>query len=145
MTTSTTGRCRDRSFARLLSLISITLYLRRQSEITVQSLIRLQGHRIVLPEDIGVAEDLPLVVIGAGKALLLRNVTIVQAASLTSCLKLGAGAQLIARPEDNVSRVEGADPDLIQEMGGEVHPHVIPFWNDCRTMLMEFSRVESGA
>ena len=75
----------------------------------------MQGHRIVLPEGITIAEPLPLIVIGAGKALLLRNVTLVCAASLSACLQLGPGAQLLAHPGENVTKLDGPDPSLATE------------------------------
>jgi hypothetical protein len=50
-----------------------------------------QGHRLILPEGIGDSEALPLIIVGAGKTLLLQNVKIVHAASLPSCLQLGSG------------------------------------------------------
>jgi vacuolar protein sorting-associated protein 13A/C len=36
-------------------------------------------------------EGLPLILVGAGKTLQLRNVTVLGAASLPACLHLGAG------------------------------------------------------
>jgi hypothetical protein len=50
------------------------------------------GHRLVLPAGLAESEALPLILIGAGKSMLLRNVRIVNAASLGACLQLGAGA-----------------------------------------------------
>ena len=50
-----------------------------------------QGKRLILPQDISVDEPLPLILIGAGKTLLLKNLTLVCAASLPACLQLGAG------------------------------------------------------
>ncbi|KAK9834254.1 hypothetical protein WJX81_000411 [Elliptochloris bilobata] len=75
------------------------------------------GHRLVLPEGLGPAEALPLILVGEGRTLLLRNVRIVHAASLAACLQLSAGAQLVAHPANNVHRVDGADPDLDAEPG----------------------------
>ncbi len=46
----------------------------------------------MLPEGLGASEALPLILVGEGKTLLLRNVTIVHAASLAACLQLSAGA-----------------------------------------------------
>ena len=51
--------------------------------------------------DVQVAEGeaLPLVLVGAGKSLALRNVRLVHAASLGACLQLGAGGDpLLAVP-----------------------------------------------
>lgn len=52
-----------------------------------------QGKRLVLPQDISVEEPLPLILIGPGKTLQLKNLTLVHAASLPACLQLGAGKQ----------------------------------------------------
>ena len=49
------------------------------------------GHRIVLPRDVGPDDPLPLIVVGAGKTLLLRNVRLVHASSLPACLQLAPG------------------------------------------------------
>lgn len=45
----------------------------------------------MLPEGISNGEALPLIIIGAGKTLQLRNVRIVHAASLPACMQLGSG------------------------------------------------------
>jgi len=50
----------------------------------------------VLPEGLGAGDALPLILVGEGKTLLLRNVRIVHAGSLAACLQLSAGAR---RPE----------------------------------------------
>lgn len=49
------------------------------------------GHRIVLPQDVAPDDPLPLILIGAGKTLILRNVRLVHAASLPACLQLAPG------------------------------------------------------
>ena len=51
-----------------------------------------RGHRLVLPTAVDAQERLPLIVVGAGKTLQLRNITIVHSTSLAACLHLGAGA-----------------------------------------------------
>lgn len=78
--------------------------------------ICLQGHRIILPEGISVAEPLPLIIIGSGKRLTLQNVTLVHADSLPACLQLGAGSRLLAEEIDKVTMIKGADPDLPEEL-----------------------------
>ena len=50
-----------------------------------------QGHRLILPEGISDGEALPVIIVGAGKTLLLRDVKIVHAESLPACLQLGSG------------------------------------------------------
>ncbi|GIL84694.1 hypothetical protein Vretifemale_13318, partial [Volvox reticuliferus] len=69
------------------------------------------GGRLVLPPGLSPAESLPLIVIGANRALKLKNVRIVNCASLPPCLNLGPGAQLQAREEDGVKFVL-ADPEI---------------------------------
>lgn len=49
------------------------------------------GHRLVLPKGVDAEERLPTILIGAGKTLQLRNVTILHASSLAACLHLGPG------------------------------------------------------
>ncbi|MEW5298732.1 MAG: hypothetical protein WDW36_001820 [Sanguina aurantia] len=61
--------------------------------------------RLVLPKGLPSSESLPLIVVGAGKTLTLRNVSIVNCDSLAAVLQLGVGAQLIAREEDGVRLV----------------------------------------
>ena len=50
-----------------------------------------QGHRLILPEGISDGAAIPLIIVGAGKTLLLRDVKIVHAESLPACLQLGSG------------------------------------------------------
>ena len=50
-----------------------------------------QGKRLVLPQDISVDEPLPLILIGPGRTLQLKNLKLVHAASLPACLQLGPG------------------------------------------------------
>ena len=54
------------------------------------------GHKLVLPTGIDAQERLPLILVGAGTTLQLRNITIVHSSSLAACLHLGAG--MCARP-----------------------------------------------
>jgi hypothetical protein len=81
-----------------------------------------QGHRLIFPEGIAAAEQLPLLVVGTGKTLKLCNVTIVHAESLAACLQLAPGARLVADSEDNVTKMEGPDPELAKDMGNQVPP-----------------------
>ncbi|GLI59137.1 hypothetical protein VaNZ11_000962, partial [Volvox africanus] len=74
------------------------------------------GGRLVLPPGLSPAESLPLIVVGSNRALRLRNVRIVNCASLPSCLSLGPGAQLQAREEDGVKFVL-ADPEVDRQYG----------------------------
>lgn len=59
-----------------------------------------QGHRLILPEGISDGEALPVIIVGAGKTLLLRNVTIVHAASLPACLQLGPGKMRLSQTHE---------------------------------------------
>ena len=76
----------------------------------------MQGHRIILPEGINIAEPLPLIVIGAGKQLVLKNVLIVHADSLPACLQLGPGARLVAESKDKVTMIKGSDPAMPEDL-----------------------------
>ena len=57
-----------------------------------------------------------MIVIGAGKQLVLRNVAIVHAESLPACLQLGPGARLLAESKDKVTVVHGSDPDMPEDL-----------------------------
>lgn len=46
---------------------------------------------------------MPLIVVGRGKTLQLRNVRVSNQASLAACLSLGPGARLLAEPSDGVT------------------------------------------
>lgn len=49
------------------------------------------GFRLVLPEDMTPLDAVPLILVGNGKTLTFKNVTIVHAASLGAVLQLKAG------------------------------------------------------
>ncbi len=72
------------------------------------------GGRLVLPPGLAPGESLPLIVVGANRALQLKNVRIVNCASLPAVLSLGAGARLVAREEDGVKMVL-SDPEADRE------------------------------
>ena len=61
-----------------------------------------QGKRLVLPQDISVDEPLPLILIGPGKTLQLKNLKLVYAASLPACLQLGPGTNTCNKPHNYV-------------------------------------------
>jgi hypothetical protein len=61
-----------------------------------------QGKRLVLPQDISVDEPLPLILIGPGKTLQLKNVKLVYAASLPACLQLGPGMHTCIQAHNHV-------------------------------------------
>jgi len=65
-----------------------------------------QGHAIALPRTVPATERVPLIVIGRGKALRLRNVRVANAEALAGCLALGPGARLIAEEGDGVEMDE---------------------------------------
>ena len=50
-----------------------------------------QGHRLILPEGLHEGEALPLILIGVGKSLQLKDVKLVHAACLPACIQLGSG------------------------------------------------------
>ncbi|KAL4858517.1 Vacuolar protein sorting-associated protein 13C [Chlorella vulgaris] len=78
------------------------------------------GHRLVLPDKGNLDEPLPLILVGSGCTLRLRNVKVVNAASLAVCLQLAPGAQLLATPEDGVELVDNVDADaeLARQLAG---------------------------
>ena len=53
-----------------------------------------QGHRLILPEGLHEGEALPLILIGVGKSLQLKDVKLVHAACLPACIQLGSGERL---------------------------------------------------
>ncbi len=53
-----------------------------------------QGHRLILPEGLHEGEALPLILIGVGKSLQLKDVKLVHAACLPACIQLGSGKRL---------------------------------------------------
>lgn len=72
----------------------------------------MQGHRIILPEDVSIDDPQPLILIGPGKRLRLKNVTLVYAASLPACLQLGESSKLLAEGADGVKMLHSTDPTL---------------------------------
>ena len=57
-----------------------------------------QGHRLILPEGLNEGETLPLIIIGVGKSLQLKDVKLVHAASLPACIQLDSGMLLVTFP-----------------------------------------------
>lgn len=53
-----------------------------------------QGHQLVLPADVTVRDPVPVIVVGPGRTLILKNLTLVHSASLPACLQLAAGEGL---------------------------------------------------
>jgi hypothetical protein len=62
-----------------------------------------QGHALVLPAAVPSIEHVPLIVVGRGITLRLRNVKIINQGGLAGVLSLAPGARLIAEEEDGVS------------------------------------------
>jgi hypothetical protein len=62
-----------------------------------------QGHALVLPAAVPSIEHVPLIVVGRGVSLRLRNVKIINQASLAGVLSLAPGARLVAEQADGVS------------------------------------------
>lgn len=60
------------------------------------------GHRLILPSDIDPLDALPLILVGVGKTLHFKNLTMVPASSLSSILQLKAGSRILAKEEDQV-------------------------------------------
>lgn len=61
-----------------------------------------QQHPLILAKGIPTTETVPLIVVGRGKTLQLRNVRIGNVGSLAACLSLAPGAKLLAEEEDGV-------------------------------------------
>ena len=57
-----------------------------------------QGHRLILPAGLNEGETLPLIMIGVGKSLQLKDVKLIHAASLPACIQLGSGMPLVTFP-----------------------------------------------
>jgi hypothetical protein len=62
-----------------------------------------QGHALVLPECVPAIEHVPLIVVGRGKTLRLRNVRLINRQALAGVLLLGPGARLLAEEADGVT------------------------------------------
>lgn len=61
------------------------------------------GHALVLPDCVPGIEHVPLIVVGRGRTLRLRNVRLVNADVLPGVLSLAPGAQLLIESSDGVS------------------------------------------
>ncbi|GMH39652.1 hypothetical protein BSKO_07550 [Bryopsis sp. KO-2023] len=70
------------------------------------------GHRLILPNGIAPHEMLPMILIGVGKSLQLKNITIVNAGSLGSIVQLGPGGQILMAENDGIEFIEGDDPRM---------------------------------
>jgi hypothetical protein len=62
-----------------------------------------QGHGLVLPAAVPSIEHVPLIVVGRGVTLRLRNVKLINQASLAGVLSLAPGARLVAEEADGVT------------------------------------------
>jgi vacuolar protein sorting-associated protein 13A/C len=72
-----------------------------------------RGHALVLPAALPAMEHVPLIVVGRGKVLRLRNVRVGNRGALAACLSLGAGARLIAEEADGVRMLDNEDEMLL--------------------------------
>ncbi|KAL4443584.1 hypothetical protein ABPG75_011321 [Micractinium tetrahymenae] len=81
-----------------------------------------RGHRLVLPDKDHLDEQLPLILIGPGRTLRLRNVKVVNSASLAVCLQLSSGAKLLASPDDGVELLDSLDDELALQLAGAPAP-----------------------
>lgn len=61
------------------------------------------GHALVLPDSVPAVEHVPLIVVGRGKTLRLKNVRIINRQAMAGVLQLGPGARLIADDQDGVT------------------------------------------
>lgn len=82
------------------------------------------GHRLVLPTGMEGQESTALVVLGAGKTLRLKNVLVVNAASLAAAVHLGAGDR--PNPSANLAREYSKTLKVIQfsPLCGWPHAHL---------------------
>ncbi len=70
-----------------------------------------QGHRLVFPPAHATEQQaVPLVLVGAGRTLQLRNVRVVHASSLPHCVQLAPGATLDVQSSPDVVLLDGEDP-----------------------------------
>lgn len=79
-----------------------------------------RGRRIVLPAKAQLSGPLPLILVGSGKTLQLRNVTLVNSTSLGACLQLMPGSRLLAEPRDGVQLLETSEG--LEDEGGMASP-----------------------
>ena len=54
-----------------------------------------QGHSLVLPKGLTVQDPVPVILVGPGRTLILKNVTVENSASLPACLQLAAGVHAV--------------------------------------------------
>jgi len=84
-------------------------------------------HSVVLPSRDHLDELLPLILIGPGCTLRLKNLTLVNADSLAACLQLAPGARLLAQPSDGVKLVDWKAGYSYKGSHGPASPrHTIP-------------------
>ncbi|KAL4527774.1 hypothetical protein Ndes2437A_g02912 [Nannochloris sp. 'desiccata'] len=79
-------------------------------------------HSLVLPSRDHLDELLPLILIGPGCTLRLKNLTLVNADSLAACLQLAPGARLLAQPSDGVKLVDWKAGYSFKGAHGPVRP-----------------------
>lgn len=60
------------------------------------------GYSIILPAEIDISNELPLIVMGTGTTLRLKNVSIFNAQSLSSCVSMKPGSKLLVQISDAV-------------------------------------------
>jgi hypothetical protein len=77
-----------------------------------------QGHALVLPDCVPAIEHVPLIVVGRGKTLRLRNVRVVNRQALAGVLLLGAGGRLLAEEGDGVTWHGPEELDRLRNKAG---------------------------
>lgn len=60
------------------------------------------GFSIILPTELDISSELPLLVLGSGIKLRFKNVTIYNSSSLSACLSMKPGSQLLVNLSDGV-------------------------------------------
>eukprot|EP00210_Caulerpa_lentillifera_P006209 g5933.t1 len=74
------------------------------------------GHKLILPHNMDPLDAIPLILVGVGKTLHFKNLTIVPAASLSSIIQLKAGSRILADEEDNVQFKNSWKPDSLPRL-----------------------------
>lgn len=104
-----------------------------------------QGHRLLLPAKEQLQGQLPLVLVGPGSTLRLRNARLANSQSLALCLQLAPGARLLARPEDGVELLEGEEEEEQQYGATPSSPPTSPHAHAARLLARSLSPRKPGA
>ena len=70
------------------------------------------GFSIILPTELDISSELPLLVMGSGVTLRFKNVTIYNSNSLSACLSMKPGSRLLVKVSDGVQLLSCAPTHL---------------------------------